>query len=408
MKNLNDYMSFRLKTYSEEEKGEETKEEVKTEGEGETATASEEGAGEEETKTEGEGEEKSGEKSEEGELETHSVLGALFSGFLAVLFFKLRKSSEDAKGEFTFLGIAAIILALLHTLSTALNIAYRVKYGKQQDMADELQDMRAWIADIKSGKAMLTEGAKKQFVDRIEEMSKAVEEWVENNSTRPEVIDAVKDNIKITQQAAKELGIEVGMQTYSKMKVYSKADTIKAHLYLGELGWEKIGPESYLVPGTDQVVSVWTDEPTDDTMAKAQLKDGGVVTGVQQSFEDFKNFIDAVIKNGVGSYSDEDEQKDAIEVVKKREEETYSDDEIAEKAEELEKEAEELKEEAQELKEKVEGETEAKPEGETVANSECPECGQNPCVCEEKKSEGEVAANCGGFGARLMEKLNRG
>lgn len=386
MKNVNDYMSFRLKTYSEEEKGEETKEEVKTEGEGETATASEEGAGEEETKTEGEGEEKSGEKSEEGELETHSVRSVFWDEVVAKMIDKVTVAETKIVSY-----IVALILIALEKLNVEDAIKDELKaikeLSKKEDVTEE---------DVNKIKEVLIKG------------SELVSSEMDKEGVAVEVLDDVKNALSITQKEAKEAGIETGTATYSKMKVYSKADTIKAHLYLGELGWEKIGPESYLVPGTDQVVSVWTDEPTDDTMAKAQLKNGGTVTGVQQSFEDFKNFIDAVIKDGVGSYSDEDEQKDAIEIVEKREEEVYSDDEIAEKAEELEKEAEELKEEAQELKEKVEGETEAKPEGETVANSECPECGQDPCVCEEKKSEGEVAANCGGFGARLMEKLNRG
>lgn len=393
--NRDDYMKFRLGTFSKE--GDEPEKKEGEEKETQTETPAEGG----ETKTE----EKSGEAPKEGELETHSfqdAVGTVFGAmFMTVIGAFITKFSKGVGGKTA--GIGLIISTLLFAVLSLIN---EKKYRQYSAMLNELQDIRQWLKEVRDGNISIESGDVEELAKTFTNMATIIEKEANEGKLSVGDIDAMKTNLHIAQEEAKRMGLEVNMQSYSKMKVYSKVDTIKAALYLDELGWEKVTPNGYLVPGTDQMIKIWTDENTDDTMTEVDGAEGKVI-GVQQSFEDFKDFVDRLIRNGVGSYSDEDEQSGAIEIAESRDEQGYSEDEIADKAEELEKEVEELKKEVAELKGEEPKSEETKPEGETATNSDgiCPECGKVPCECVKPEGELETKSD---FATRLMEKLNRG
>lgn len=341
--NPSEYMNFRLGTYSKSEDKKPETEEKKVAGEAQTKT--------EENK---------------GELKAHSVLGTWLSSFLEPLIGKIEDGNEKASD------VALVACALLLTIIDVVES----KLG--EDVAGYKNDLNVLRDKIKEGKKFDTA----EVVEELKRLTACVDGVLSSDSLDEDDKEKIRTTIKVTQDEAKNMGFETGMQSYSRMAAYSKIDVIKAKLYLNGLGWEQINSNTFRVPGTDDVVRIYADGPANDLAADHQSGTGGMVTGIKQSFDEFKSFIDRIISNRIGSYSEDEEFEDAMEFVQERSEKGYSDDEIAEA---------------------IDAESSNEMATSSERNKECPECGKDPCEC--KKSEGELEANCGDFKTRLMNKL---
>lgn len=353
--NPQEYMKFRLGTNSEDKAPEDKPKDTPPEGDPEKKP-------EDTPKSEDKGGEG---KHEDTDLEAHSVLGSFCCGIIDKL---LEKISPDSDRDLA-LNAASMVCAFLLTVLDILD-----KLGKDTaDFRSKVESVRAKVKDFRENKIESLDFA--EVSAELTAVFTGVEAILGDDISEDDC-ELIRAALKVTQEEAKSNGIETGIASYSKMQVYSKADVIKARLYMNELGWEKIGNEAYLIPGTDRFVRVFEDNATEDLMTDTAVEGGGTQTGVHQSFEDFKEFIDRIIKGRVGAFSDDDEYEDAIEIVQKRTEQGYSDDEVAEGLAEEDKPASEDK--------------------------TCPECGKDPCECD--KSNLETNSD---FKTKLEEKLSK-
>lgn len=377
--NPNEYMNFRLGTHSqsEDEKDKKVESETQTTEETKPETKSE--------KIDKENEEK-GEEKPDGTLKAHSVTGTWFSSFLDPMIEKIKTTEDPNKAAQVALVACALLLTLLDIISA------KVEVGTCRDDIESIRNtIKTFINSEDTAKVAPDFGV---IAEGINKAAACVEGFLSSDCFDEDDKEKIRSAISVTQLEAKNMGFETGLQSYSKMAVYSKADVIKAHLYLKELGWEQVGPATFRVPGTDDVVTVSAEGPDDDLEANLKSAYGSQVSSIKQSFDDFKAFIDRVISNRVGSYSEDEEFEDAMETVQERTEKGYSEDEVAEAVADVES--------FKELSASSEGET-------------CPICGKEICECEKSaeetkpegtKSEGELEANCGDdFKTRLMNKL---